>query len=119
MRVLVVGSGAREHAICWRLATEGADVLVAPGNPLMTDVAEVRGDVPLGDLEALVRLALAERIDLVVVGPEAPLADGLVDRLTEIGVPTFGPTAAAARLEASKAFAREICRPASVMRLQR
>ncbi len=61
MRVLVVGSGAREHAICWRLASEGADVLVAPGNPLITDVAKVRGEVAVADLDGIVRLALTER----------------------------------------------------------
>ncbi len=115
MRVLVVGSGAREHALCWRLATEGAErIVVAPGNPLMSEVAEVHPGVRLGDLDAIVALADAERVDLVVVGPEAPLVDGLVDRLTAAGIPSFGPTAAAARLEASKAFAREVCRAASV-----
>ena len=115
MRVLVVGSGAREHALCWRLATEGAQLVICtPGNPLMSDVAEVHADVRLGDREAIVALAVAERVDLVVVGPEAPLVEGLVDRLTAAGIPAFGPSAAAAQLEASKAFAREICRAASV-----
>jgi phosphoribosylamine---glycine ligase len=114
MRVLVVGAGAREHALCWRLSLEGADVRVAPGNALMSDVAHVVGDVALTDLDGLVRLASAARVDLVVVGPEAPLADGLIDRLTAAGVPAFGPTLAAARLEASKAFAREICHAAGV-----
>jgi len=115
MRVLVVGSGAREHALCWRLATEGVErIVVAPGNALMDEVAEVHPGVRLGDLDAIVALADAERVDLVVVGPEAPLVDGLVDRLTAAGIPSFGPTAAAARLEASKAFAREVCRAASV-----
>ena len=113
-RVLVVGSGAREHALCWRLAAEGADVLVAPGNPLMAAVARVRGDVRLDDLSGLVGLAASERVDLVVVGPEAPLVDGLVNKLSAAGIPAFGPTSAAARLEASKAFAREICRTAGV-----
>ncbi len=115
MRLLVVGSGAREHALCWRLSLEGAErVLVAPGNPLMTDVAEVRGEVSNPDFDTIVALATAERVDLVVVGPEAPLADGLTDRITAAGIPCFGPTATAARLEASKSFAREICRAASV-----
>lgn len=115
MRLLVVGSGAREHALCWRLSVEGAErVIVAPGNPLMTDVADVRDDVSKSDPDAIVALAAAERVDLVVVGPEAPLADGLADRLTAAGIPCFGPTAAAARIEASKSFAREICRAASV-----
>ncbi len=114
MRVLVVGSGAREHALCWRLALDGADVVVAPGNPLMAAVAQIRADVRLDDLAGMVRLAESERVDLVVVGPEAPLVDGLVNKLSAAGIPAFGPTSAAARLEASKAFAREICRSAGV-----
>jgi phosphoribosylamine--glycine ligase len=114
MRVLVVGAGAREHALCWRLSSDGADVLAAPGNALMSDVAQLVGDVALADLDGLVRFAISARVDLVVVGPETPLAGGLVDKLTAAGVAAFGPTAAAARLEASKAFAREICRTAAV-----
>ncbi len=115
MRILVVGSGAREHALCWRLAAEGAArVIVAPGNPVMSDVADVRTDVSMSDPDAIVALATAELVDLVVVGPEAPLVDGLADRLRQAGIPCFGPSAAAARIEASKSFAREICRAASV-----
>jgi len=109
-----VGSGAREHALCWRLAGEGAQVIAAPGNALMGAVADVRGAVALGDIDAIVALASAESVDLVVVGPEAPLVDGLVDRLAAAGIPAFGPTASAARIEASKAFAREVCRAAGV-----
>lgn len=115
MRILIVGSGAREHALCWRLAAEGAArVIVAPGNPVMSDVAEVRAEVSMSDPDAIVALATAERVDLVVVGPEAPLVDGLADRLRQAGVACFGPSAAAARIEASKSFGREICRAASV-----
>ncbi|HLB44958.1 MAG TPA: phosphoribosylamine--glycine ligase [Candidatus Limnocylindrales bacterium] len=116
LRVLVVGGGAREHALAWRLSGEAAveRVMVAPGNPLMSDVADVRPDVDAADHEALIRLCRAARVDLVVVGPEAPLVDGIVDALTEAEVPCFGPTAAAARLEGSKAFAREVCRAAGV-----
>jgi len=115
LRILIVGSGAREHALCWRLSLEGAErVIVAPGNALMSDVADVRGDVSVADLDGVVALASAERVDLVVVGPEAPLAAGLADRLREAGICCFGPGAAAARIEASKSFAREVCRQASV-----
>ncbi len=114
LRVLVVGSGAREHALCWRLANEGATVLATPGNVLMTDVADVRGHLALSDLDTIVALAAAEKVDLVVVGPEAPLVDGLADRLIAAGIPCFGPSAAAARLEASKSFARQVCRSADV-----
>jgi phosphoribosylamine--glycine ligase len=114
MKVMVVGSGAREHAICWRLAGEGIDVIAVPGNPLMVDVAEVHASVALTDSEALVALARKQNVDLVVVGPEAPLVGGLVDRLTRAGIAAFGPTAAASRLEASKSFAREVCAAAAV-----
>ena len=114
MRVLVVGTGAREHALCWRLSLEDAErVIVAPGNPLMADVADVRGDVAASDFDAIVALATAERVDLVVVGPEMPLSEGLADRVAAAGIPCFGPTAIAARIEASKSYAREICRAAS------
>jgi phosphoribosylamine--glycine ligase len=113
---LVVGAGARQHALCWRLAGEPGvgRVIVAPGNPLIADVAEVRPDVDGEDVDAIVALAVAERVDLVVVGPEDPLVAGLADRLATVGVPCFGPSAAAARLEGSKAFARELCRAAGV-----
>jgi phosphoribosylamine--glycine ligase len=114
MKILVVGAGAREHAICWRLAREGVTVVVAPGNPLMTDVADVRANVALADHEGLVALARKQKVDLVVVGPESPLVAGLVDRLTTAGIPVFGPSAAAARLEASKSFARDVCVAAAV-----
>ncbi len=115
-RILVVGQGAREHALCWRLATEpGVErVIVAPGNALMGDVADVQAEVEPGNHAAIVGLARGARADLVVVGPEQPLVGGLADRLAEAGIPCFGPTAAAARLEGSKAFAREICRAAGV-----
>jgi phosphoribosylamine--glycine ligase len=113
--VLVVGAGARQHALAWRFARDGvARIVVAPGNPLMSDVAEVRPGADGDDLDALVALALAERVDLVVVGPEDPLVAGLADVLAAAGIPCFGPSAAAARLEASKSFAREVCDAAGV-----
>lgn len=116
LRVLVVGAGARQHALCWKLAAEpGVErVIAAPGNPLMADVADLRSDVAGDDLDAIVGLALAERVDLVVVGPEDPLVAGLADLLAACGVACFGPTAAAARLEGSKAFAREVCDAAGI-----
>jgi phosphoribosylamine--glycine ligase len=108
MRVLVVGSGAREHALAWRIArSPGVErVLAAPGSDGMAAVARCHPEAPAEDLPAQVALARRERADLVVVGPEAPLAAGLVDRLREAGIAVFGPSAAAARLESSKAFAR-------------
>lgn len=119
-RVLVVGSGGREHALCWRLAVEARTsgdrlhrLLVAPGNPGMTDVASVV-PVAIDDQDAIVELATREAIDLAIVGPEVPLRDGLADRLRAAGVATVGPGAAAARLEASKAFCREVAAAAGV-----
>ncbi len=110
MRMLVVGSGGREHALCWSLAASPlvTELLCAPGNAGIAQEAEcvpVRAD----DVEGLVTLARERRIDLVVVGPEQPLVLGLVDRLAEAGIGAFGPTAAAARLEGSKAFAKAFC----------
>ncbi len=115
-RILVVGAGARQHALCWKLAAEpGVErIIAAPGNPLMTDVADVRADVSGDDLDAIVALARTEAVDLVVVGPEDPLVAGLADLLAAAGIACFGPTAAAARLEGSKAFAREVCDAAGV-----
>ena len=110
MRVLVVGGGGREHALCWAIAASPlVDALFcAPGN---AGIAEVATCVPVaaGDIDGQVRLAVARGVDLVVVGPEAPLVAGLVDRLEEAGVKAFGPSAAAAALEGSKAFAKELC----------
>ncbi|HEY8134549.1 MAG TPA: phosphoribosylamine--glycine ligase [Candidatus Limnocylindrales bacterium] len=116
LTVLVVGAGARQHALCWRLAAEAGvgHIIVAPGNPLIHDVAEMRADVDGEDVGAIVALAVAEHVDLVVVGPEDPLVGGLADRLADVGIACFGPSAAAARLEGSKAFAREVCRAAGV-----
>jgi phosphoribosylamine---glycine ligase len=115
-RILIVGSGAREHALAWRLANEAGveKVACAPGNPLMRDVAEIWPAVSASDHAALLDLARAMRTELVVVGPESPLVAGLADRLGDAGIACFGPTAAAARLEGSKAFARDVCRQAGV-----
>jgi phosphoribosylamine--glycine ligase len=106
MRLLVVGSGAREHALAWRCASFGHEVHAAPGNPGIARVARCH---PAGtsDVRALVALAQSLAVDLVVVGPEAPLALGLVDALAAKRIAAFGPTRAAARLESSKAFAKE------------
>ena len=113
MDVLVLGSGAREHALAWRLARdEGVGRLrVAPGNGGTPAVAET---VPLDilDAAAVARHAARERYDLAVIGPEAPLAAGVADALRAASVPTFGPSRAAARLESSKAFAKEQLRRA-------
>lgn len=111
MRVVLVGNGGREHALAWRIARSPTlDRLVVTGpNPGWPAAAEV---VPAATTEALV--ALGRGADLVVVGPEAPLAAGLADALADAGVPCFGPVRAAARLEASKAFAKEVMAEAGV-----
>ncbi len=106
MKILVVGSGGREHALMWRLAQSKHTVISAPGNPGM----ELLGrsfPVRVEDLDGMVKLALDEAVDLVVVGPEAPLVAGLADRLRAKGLATFGPDAAGARLEGSKVFSKQ------------
>ena len=108
MKILVVGSGGREHALVDRLASDPCvtRLICTPGNPGIASRAECR-PVSATDVDALVALALDETVYLVVVGPEAPLALGLADRLGERGVPVFGPSAAASRLETSKVFAKD------------
>lgn len=111
MRILVVGGGGREHALCWAIAASPlCDAMYcAPGNAGITAVAECV-DIAAEDIPAIRRFARDQAIDFVVVGPEAPLVAGLVDQLTlEDGIKTFGPTAAAARLEGSKKFVKDLC----------
>jgi phosphoribosylamine--glycine ligase len=108
MKVLVVGSGGREHALVWaiRRSARVTALFVAPGNAGTGAVAE-NVDIAATDIDALVAFARERAIDLTVVGPEAPLTAGIVDRFREAGLACYGPTAAAARLEGSKAFAKE------------
>ena len=115
MKILVVGSGGREHALCLAIRRSPlcTALLCAPGNAGIAGVADCRA-VSAEDVEGLVALAQTERIDLVVVGPEAPLVAGLVDRLEAMGIKAFGPRAAAARLEGSKAFMKGVCDKAGV-----
>ena len=109
MKVLIVGKGAREHAIAWKLrqSPQVDELLVAPGN---AGTAQIARNVPVAadDVDGQLRLAAHERVDFTVVGPEAPLAAGIVDRFQEAGLLVFGPTQAAARVETSKSFAKQL-----------
>jgi phosphoribosylamine--glycine ligase len=107
MNILLVGSGGREHALAWKIAQSPllTRLVVAPGNPGIERLSEVRR-VRADDVEGLVALAQEIAADLVVVGPEGPLALGLADRCAKLGIPCFGPTATAAQLESSKAFTK-------------
>jgi len=110
MKVLVIGSGGREHALSWKCAQsiDVDEVLVAPGNAGTALENKVRNvDVSSDDIEALTALAQSENIGLTIVGPEAPLVAGIVDRFAGLGLPCFGPSAAAAQLEGSKVFTKD------------
>jgi len=112
-RILVVGGGSREHALGVGLAGADRTLLFAPGNAGTASIG-MNESVAIGDVDGLVALAQKEQIDLVVVGPELPLTLGLVDRLAAVGIRAFGPSQAAARLEGSKAFMKDICKRAGV-----
>jgi phosphoribosylamine--glycine ligase len=114
-RILVVGGGGREHALVWKFKREdpALELYAAPGNP---GIAELARCAPVGatDVDGLLALAERERIDVTIVGPEAPLAAGIVDRFRERGLAIFGPTRAAAQIETSKAFAKSLMLEAGV-----
>src|SRR5579875_689695 len=115
MRVLVVGAGGREHALCWSLAASPllTKLWCAPGNPGTAALAE---NVPIGagDVAALAAFARESAVDLVIPGPEGPLVAGLADALDAAGIRCCGPSAAAARLEGSKSFAKEVADAAGI-----
>jgi phosphoribosylamine---glycine ligase len=115
MRVLVVGSGGREHALAWAIAASPLidRLYCAPGNAGIAEEAECVA-IRATDIAGLVEFCRRERIEFVVVGPEAPLVMGLVDALEAEGIPAFGPTAGAAALEGSKAFAKDLCSRAGI-----
>jgi len=110
MKILVIGSGGREHALCWAIAKSPKckELLCAPGNAGIAKVARCV-DVGAEDIQAIVDLAIDEKIDLVVVGPEAPLVAGLADRLADESIKVFGPSAAAAEIEGSKGAMKDLC----------
>jgi phosphoribosylamine--glycine ligase len=111
MKVLVVGSGGREHALCWKIRQSPLvqRLFCAPGNPGTAAVAD-NVDIAAEDLKGLLRFALDEKIDLTVVGPEGPLCAGIVDEFQKNKLQCFGPDKAAAEIEGNKSFARELCR---------
>ncbi|HEY5211206.1 MAG TPA: phosphoribosylamine--glycine ligase [Stellaceae bacterium] len=115
MRVLLIGSGGREHALAWALAASPLcdKLFAAPGNPGIAREAECVA-LAASDLDGIVDFARRERIDFVVIGPEAPLVAGLVDRLAAAGIAAFGPSAAAAQLEASKGFTKDLAAAAGI-----
>ncbi len=110
MNILILGSGGREHALAWAvLQNPKTDrLIVAPGNAGIAQIAEV-ADIDILSGEAVVQLCADEAIDFLIIGPEGPLAAGVADSARAAGILTFGPSAAAAKLEASKAFTKEIC----------
>ncbi|HJQ76085.1 MAG TPA: phosphoribosylamine--glycine ligase [Acidimicrobiia bacterium] len=116
MKILLIGSGAREHALGWNLArSPRVDELISlPGNPGLAELGPVVEGIEAADVGAIAAMARIHDVDLVVVGPEAPLAAGLTDAVARLGIPVFGPTRAAARLESSKSFAKEVMSRAGV-----
>jgi phosphoribosylamine--glycine ligase len=118
MNILLLGGGGREHALAWKLAQsallqDGGKLFAAPGNPGIAQHAECVA-LDMTNHAALLGFCETERIGLVVIGPEAPLVDGLADRLRGAGVPTFGPSRAAAQLEGSKGFTKDLCARANI-----
>lgn len=117
MKVLIVGSGGREHTLAWKIAQSPrvAEVICVPGNPGTAGEPKVRNRAAsIGDLEAVVAIAVEEEISLAIIGPEAPLVAGMADKLRAAGIDTIGPGADGARLEGSKAFAKEVMVSAGV-----
>jgi phosphoribosylamine---glycine ligase len=114
-KVLVVGNGGREHALCWRLAQSPSigEIICAPGNPGTALLAE-NMPIRVTDIEQIVEVAVDRAVELVVIGPEAPLALGLADKLRRRQIPAFGPSQEAARIETSKQWAKELMAEAGV-----
>ena len=109
MKVLIVGNGAREHAICWSISKSPLvqRIYTAPGNAGTNCISE-NVSIDSNDIDSLMKFAISKNIDLTVVGPEVPLSNGIVDRFEHVGLPIFGPSRAASRIETSKVFAKEL-----------
>jgi len=116
MRILLIGSGGREHALGWKLARSNrvSELISLPGNAGLAELGPVVEGIDANDVGAIAAMARLHGVDLVVIGPEAPLAGGLTDALARLGIPAFGPSRAAARLESSKAFAKSVMERAGV-----
>ncbi len=116
MRVLLIGGGGREHALGWKLSqsTRVDELISLPGNPGLAELGPTVEGIDVTDVGAIAAMSRVQDIDLVVVGPEAPLAAGATDAISALGIPVFGPTRAAARLESSKAYAKKIMEAAGV-----
>ena len=111
MRVLVIGSGGREHALCWALKKSKnlSKLFCAPGNGGISQLAKCV-NITTDDIPAIVQFAISERIDFVIIGPEAPLVGGLSDQLEKVGISAFGPSAATAMIEGSKGLMKDLCK---------
>lgn len=118
MKVCVIGNGGREHALAWRLSISPSvtKVYAIPGSAAMSDCAELVG-IDWQQSDHLIRFLKDNHVDLVVVGPEAPLVAGLADALNVAGIPVFGPSKAAAQLEGSKVFAKDLMKNTIFQRL--
>jgi phosphoribosylamine--glycine ligase len=116
MRVLLIGSGGREHALGWKIAQSPRvkELISLPGNPGLDELGPTVEGIGVTDVGAIAAMARIQKVDLVVVGPETPLAAGVTDAVTRLEIPVFGPTRAASRLESSKQFAKEVMARADV-----
>lgn len=116
MKILLIGSGGREHAMGWKLAKSSRveELISLPGNPGLAEIGPTVEGIDVGDVGAISAMARIHGVDLVVVGPEAPLAGGVADAVARLGIPVFGPTRSAARLESSKSFAKDVMTRAGV-----
>lgn len=116
MRVLLIGNGGREHALGWKIAQSPRvkELVSLPGNPGLAELGPTVEGIAATDVGAIAAMARIQKVDLVVVGPEGPLAAGVTDAVSRLGIPVFGPTRAASRLESSKQFAKEVMGRAGV-----
>ena len=115
MKVLVLGSGAREHAMCWSLANSPliSKLICAPGNPGISEEAQCV-NLDISNNNEIINLALKEKVDLVIPGPEIPLVNGIIDELNKVNIKAFGPSKEASKLEGSKQFTKDICKLANI-----